>query len=576
MKDDGLEKVAMPERHTTSRAMGACTARLLLCLLSSVLCLPSSGVAFAKDDLTIGITQFPSTFHPNIDAMVAKSYILAMTERPFTAYDASWRLVCMLCTELPTFENGLAKREKTPEGKDGVALTYKIQPGATWGDGVPVTSTDVLFTWKVGREPKSGVDGLELYRRILKIDIVDDKTFVLHVDRVTFDYNAINDLRVLPAHLEEAAFADPAQYRTRTRFDTDTTNPGLYFGPYRITQVSPGAYVALEPNATWYGKKPFFKRIVVKVIENTAALEANLLSGGVDYIAGELGLTLDQALAFEAKHRDQYRYLYKPGLTYEHIDLNLDNAILADLRVRKALAYALDRVTINERLFGGRQPPANSFLSPLDWPYAKDLPGYPYDPKQAAALLDEAGWKRVAGGVRRNAAGATLTLELMSTAGNRIRELVEQVLQSQWKALGIDVRIRNEPARVFFGDTVKKRKFAAMAMYAWVSAPENVPRSTLDSKEIPSEANGWSGQNTTDYKSAEMDRLIDAIEVELDRDKRAALWHRIQEKYLEDLPVIPLFYRADPFIIPTWLEGIVPTGHEDPSTLWVETWRASP
>jgi len=150
------------------------------------------------------------------------------------------------------------------------------------------------------------------------------------------------------------------------------------------------------------------------------------------------------------------------------------------------------------------------------------------------------------------------------------------VLQSQWKALGIDVRIRNEPARVFFGDTVKKRKFAAMAMYAWVSAPENVPRSTLDSKEIPSEANGWSGQNTTGYKSAEMDRLIDAIEVELDRDKRAALWHRIQEKYLADLPVIPLFYRADPFIIPTWLEGVVPTGHEDPSTLWVETWRSSP
>ena len=137
MKDDGLEKVAMPERHTTSRAMGACTARLLLCLLSSLLGLPSSGVAFAKDDLTIGITQFPSTFHPNIDAMVAKSYILAMTERPFTAYDASWRLVCMLCTELPTFENGFAKREKTPQGKDGVALTYKIQPGATWGDGYP-------------------------------------------------------------------------------------------------------------------------------------------------------------------------------------------------------------------------------------------------------------------------------------------------------------------------------------------------------------------------------------------------------------------------------------------------------
>ena len=544
----------------------------VICLLSSVLAAPAA----AKDTLTIGITQFPSTFNPDIDEMVAKSYILAMVERPFTAYDAEWQLVCMLCTELPTFENGLAKRESTPEGKAGVALTYKIQPAAVWGDGVPVTSKDVRFTWQVGREPRSGVSELELYRRILKIDVVDDKTFVLHADRVTFDYNAINDMRVLPEHLEQAAFAEPAQYRTRTRFDTDTTNPGLYFGPYRITQVSPGAFLVLEPNASWYGAKPFFKRIVVKVIENTAALEANLLSGGVDYIAGELGLTLDQALAFEASHRDQYRYIYKPGLTYEHIDLNLDNPILADVRVRKALAFALDRDAINQQLFGGRQPPANSFLSPLDWPYAKDLAGYPYDAKKAARLFEEAGWTMRADGVRGNAKGESLTLELMSTAGNRIRELVEQVLQSQWKALGVDVRIRNEPARVFFGETVKKRRFPAMAMYAWVSAPENVPRSTLHSSEIPNEANGWSGQNVTGYKSAEMDGLIDAIEIELDRDKRRTLWHSIQEIYLEDLPVIPLFYRADPFIIPKWLEGVVPTGHEDPSTLWVETWRSSP
>lgn len=531
--------------------------------------------ASAKDELTIGITQFPSTFHPGIDAMVAKSYILAMAERPFTAYDARWQLVCMLCTELPTFENGLAKREKTPDGKDGLALTYRIQPNATWADGVPVTTKDVLFTWKVGREPKSGVGNLELYRRILAIDALDDKTFVLHGDRVTFDYNAINDFHLLPAHLEEPAFADPAQYRTRTRFDTDSTNPGLYFGPYKITQVSPGAFVVLEPNPRWYGAKPFFKRIVVKVIENTAALEANLLSGGIDYIAGELGLTLDQALAFEAKHRDRYRYVYKPGLTYEHVDLNLDNPILGDPRVRKALAYALDRNAIDERLFGGRQPPASGFVNPLDWVYAKDLPGYPYDAKRAASLLDEAGWTVGAGGARRNAKGEKLSLELMSTAGNRIRELVEQVLQSQWKAVGIETRIRNEPARVFFGETVSRRKFPAFAMYAWVSAPENVPRSTLHSKEIPSAENGWSGQNYTGYRNEEMDRLIDEVEVELDREKRRVLWHRIQEKYIEDLPALPLFYRADPFIVPTWLEGIEPTGHQDPSSLWVETWRST-
>ncbi len=308
-------------------------------LLVLALGLPGSARA-ARDELVIGITQFPSTFNPNIDAMAAKSYILGMARRPFTAYDAKWHLICMLCTELPTLENGKAKIEKQDDGSDGIALTYSIRPEATWGDGTPVTTDDVLFTYEVGRHPDSGVSNAELYRRITAIDRVDAKTFVMHVDRVTFDYNAINDFRLLPAHLERAIFeADPTAYRSRTVFDTGTTNPGLYFGPYRITEVSTGAFVVLEPNPTWWGDKPFFRRIVVKVIENTAALEANLLAGGIDMIAGELGLTIDQALAFAKRHGQDYQIAYKPGLVYEHIDLNLDNPILADRRVRQALIY---------------------------------------------------------------------------------------------------------------------------------------------------------------------------------------------------------------------------------------------
>ncbi len=545
-------------------------------LLAALVALSARPGAAAREELVIGITQFPSTFHPAIDSMLAKSYILAMTRRPLTVYDAEWKLVCMLCVELPTIENGGAVREKTPDGGDGIAITYTIRPGARWGDGTPVTTRDVLFTWKVGRERRSGISNFELYRRILSIDAIDERTFTVHVDRVTFDYNAMNDFEILPAHLEAAAFAEPEAYRNRTLYDTDTTNPGLYYGPYRIVEVASGSHVVLEPNPTWWGPAPHFRRIVVRVIENTAALEANLLSGGVDYVAGELGLTLDQALAFEKRHGKDFRVLYKPGLIYEHIDLNLDNPILADRRVRRALILALDREAISERLFAGRQPVATSPVSPLDWVYADDLPGYPYDPARAKALLEEAGWREIRGGVRYNAEGERLTLELMTTAGNRIRELVEQVLQSMWRQVGIDVRIRNEPARVFFGRTVTQRRFTGLAMYAWISSPENVPRSTLHSEQIPTAENNWAGQNYTGFRNAEMDALIDAIEVELDREKRRALWRRLQEIYLEELPVIPLYFRANAFVLPPWLEGVVPTGHQYPTTLWVESWRAVP
>ncbi len=532
--------------------------------------------AGARDELVIGITQFPSTFNPLIDPMLAKSYILAMARRPITTYDKDWKIVCLLCTELPSIENGQARIEDLPDGGKGMAIDITLRAGATWGDGIPVTTKDVVFAWEVGRHARSGVANRNFFERVRSIEVHDDKRFTAHLDRVYFDYPQRASIDPLPAHLERDAFAEPAEYKNRTRYDRDTTNPGLYYGPYRITEMVSGSHVVLERNASWYGKPPHFRRIVVRVIENTAALEANLRSGSIDYIAGELGLTLDQALAFEQRNRKKYDFKYKAGLIYEHLDLNLDNPILQDRRVRRALILGIDREAINKQLFRGRQPVAHSFVNPLDWVAKPDIAAYRYSPKRAAKLLDQAGWTVKRRGVRHNKAGERLTLSLMTTAGNRSREMVQQVLQSQWKKLGFDVRIRNEPARVFFGQTVTQRRFAGLAMFAWISSPENVPRTTLHSAQVPSAENNYSGQTYTGFKNDEVDSLIDRIELELDREKRRALWHRLQEIYAAELPVLPLYFRANAYILPKWLKGVEPTGHQFTSTLWVEHWRAEP
>jgi peptide/nickel transport system substrate-binding protein len=547
--------------------------RLSLLLVGLVLLATASAAAARPaDELAIGVTQFPSTLHPSIDAMVAKVYVLGMARRPITTYDAAWHLVCMLCTELPSIENGLAVPFDLPDGRRGIRLTYHLRDDARWGDGVPITTDDVLFTDEVGRDPRSGVGDAELYRRILRIEVIDAKTFTLVMDKLDFDYAAIDDFELLPAHLERAAFADPAQYRFRTVYDTDPTNPGLYFGPYRITEVAPGSHIVLERNPSWWGPSPAFRRIVVWTVENTAALEANLLAGGLDMVAGELGFSLDQALAFEKRHRDAFDILYKPSLSYEHIELNLDNPILADERVRQALLYGIDRAAISRQLFAGRQPVAESFVSPLDWVFSDDLHHYAFDPAQARALLEAAGWHGGDGAIRRNAAGVKLSLELATTAGNRVRELIEQVLQSQWRDIGVELRLKNQPARLLFGDSLDKRNFT-MALFAWTSAPEDDPRSTLRSDEIPTPANGWRGQNFSGFHDAEADRLIDTIEVELDRGRRAVLWQRLQALYAEELPALPLFFRADAYVLPKWLKGVTPTGHQYPTTLWIENWR---
>ncbi len=361
--------------------------------------------ARVADELAIAITQYPSTLNPAIDEMAAKSYVLAMARRPLTTYDADWHLVCMLCVTLPSFENGLAQKLDLPGGGTGVRLTYTIQPEARWGDGVPVTTEDVLFSYVVGKDPLTGVAEAELYRRITRIEAKDAKTFTVDLGKLAFDYADLDDFEILPAHLERTAFADASQYRIRTRYDTDPTAPGLYDGPYRITEVAPGSHIVLERNPYWWGAPPFFRRIVVWTIENTAAVEANLLAHGVDMVAGELGLSVNEALAFEQRHGGAFRVIYKPGLIYEHVDLDLDNPILADRRVRQALLDAVDRAAISDALFAGRDPVADSFVPPLDWVYSDAVAHYPFDPAAARALLEAAGWHATGGGIRHNAAG---------------------------------------------------------------------------------------------------------------------------------------------------------------------------
>src|SRR6185503_7686440 len=158
-------------------------------------------------------------------------------------------------------------------------------------------------------------------------------------------------------------------------------------GPYRVAEFVAGSHILLEPNVYWAGPPGKFRRITVRTIENTAALEANLLSGTIDMVAGELGLSLDEGLAFEKRHGAAFRMLFKPGLTFEHVDLSLDRPALSDRRVRQALLYGLDREAISKSLFAGRQPVAASFVNPLDAGHSAETPQYRYDPAMAAKLL---------------------------------------------------------------------------------------------------------------------------------------------------------------------------------------------
>lgn len=543
-------------------------------LLSFVVLRPASGTGQTLD---IGVSQYPATLHPGISQSLAASYINAFVLRPVAAFGPDWELQCMLCTELPSLEAGTARLETYTNDagveREGMAIDFTLKAEARWDDGTPITTRDVLFGHEVGRHPDTGYPAAELIRRIRFIEAHDDKRFTVHIDRPNYRYPLYAPL-LLPEHIERAAFeADPASYRNATAYDRAAGTRGLYNGPYRIVEAATDQYVTFERNPEWWGEPPAFARITVRAIGNTSALEAALLAGQVDMIAGESGLSIDQAIAFEKRHGDRFRVIYQPGLFYEHLEINLDHPALGDLRVRQAMMHALDRKLISDQLFDGRQPVAATSVHPRDWIHTtENVTTYSHDPDRARALLDAAGFTPGPEGIRRNADGEALRFDFTTTAGARMRELVQQVIADQWRKVGIAVTIGNQPARVLFGETVHKRRFE-VAMYAWIASPESVPLTILHSDFIPSAENAWTGQNVQGYRNPEMDALLESIETELDRETRRGLWAELQRLYAAELPALPLFFRARAHVLPPDLTGLTPTGHQYLTPLWVETWR---
>lgn len=566
----------MATTHTRVPAARAIAAALTIIAAAAICSIPfwsTPSWAADKSRLTIGMSQYPATLSPVFESMMAKAYVLAMARRPITVYDQDWRPTCLVCTKLPSLEDGTAVWETAENGDPGIAISYTLNPAAVWGDGTPVTTDDVLLSVEIGQDPQTGALNAELFRRIDKVTVQDDKSFTLHMNKRTCNFENIAGLALLPNHIERPIYeADPQSYRRRTAYDADPTNPGLWFGPYRVARVTVGQSILLERNPSWWGPEPYFDEIEVRAIQNTSALIANLLAGDIDMIAGELGLAADQALGFESRSGDDYQFLYKSGLVYEHIDVNLDNPSLADLRVRQALIRGIDRQAISEQLFQGKQPVAHGNVNPLDKWYDPDVPKYDYDPKKSVELLKEAGWDAGPDGIRVKD-GERLTLTFQTTAENKTRELVQQVIQNQWRAIGVEAVLKNEQPRIFFADTITKRAFDGVVMYAWLSAPESIPFSTLHSSQIPTEENAWQGQNYPGYNSPEMDETIDRLETDCADEDQRVLWSDLQARYARDLPVLPLYFRAEPYVLPKNMTGLRPTGHQYPSSLWVEEWR---
>ncbi len=546
----------------------------ILLALSSSTCKKNSNSASTKEHhkntVTIGVSQEPDSLFMPFKEMMVSEEVARVGTYTLTVFDEHWKLIPWAAKEIPTLANG--KLELFQEGgKTKMRTTWEIRDEFFWPDGKPLIADDFVITHEISKDPLQEIPDRTVTEKIEKMESrgANHKTLVVTWREPFAYYHNYRQHEALPRHIIEPIYRAAPDKLKKNEFGQ---RPALA-GAFTIKEWVPGSYIVAVKNPYARGFiKPHLDEIIWKIIPQTNTLESNLVSGTIDAIS-PVGLDLDQAMQFEKRHGKDFNFFYVPGLVWEHIDFNLDNEILRDKKVRQALAYGANRDGIVKLLFEGRQKMANG-TEPEQSPfYNPDIKKYPFDQARANALLDEAGWKRKETGGIRQKNGKPLQLVLMTTAGTKTRERVEQLLQSQWREIGADIEIKNQPAKVFFGDTLRKRKFTHMALYSWVKDPVALSDTLWRCDYIPRKENNFLGQNMPGFCSPRADAILKSASLELDEKKRAKMGQEIESILAEELPALPLFFRLEVSVTKKGLQNWKPTGILQPETWNAHTWR---
>jgi peptide/nickel transport system substrate-binding protein len=313
----------------------------------------------------------------------------------------------------------------------------------------------------------------------------------------------------------------------------------------------PGDHITYEANPTYYRGKPKVETIVFKIIPDENNAYTQLQAGAIDIYQSAALTQYDQL-----KQMSGVVIHETPSLSYEHLDFNLANPVLADVKVRRAISMAINREEISAKIYKGLYKAAYSDQSPLNTNYYEPAVEKlsAFDPEGAKKVLDEAGWTMGADGFRTKD-GKPLKLGIASTSGRKPRELTEQVMKSYLKAVGINLEINNVPGPKLFGrpDGLLYSGQYDLGLYAWVSNidPNNI--FLWNSKQHPP-----AGQNYTRYSNPEVDKLTEAGNKTVNTAERAKIYKRIQLLLAQDAPMMPLLVWTTLNVVNQRIEGFKP------------------
>ncbi|MCB0198886.1 MAG: peptide ABC transporter substrate-binding protein [Anaerolineae bacterium] len=489
------------------------------------------------------IPEEPASLNQYLAVAAIVRQVADATTGPLATVNENGEFVPVLAAELPTVENGGVS-------EDFLTVTWKLRPDLKWSDGEPLTSDDIKFTWEAASNPDSGAVLSVGFDLIDSIETPDPLTAVIHFKEVNQAYLQQFMFGLLPRHAAGA----PEEMA-----DWDWNRNPVSAGPFVVTDWVAGDTITMERNPNYYLEgQPYLDRLIFKVVPDPGAQMAMMMQGEA------------QVQLWPGAEKDVYDSQVEgvaslqeiPGPWNMAVRFNLSqpfdddpgpeppHPILGDLRVRQALAHALDYDTIVNDVNPGVEPTASPFA--YGW-YACDIERpYEYDVEKAKALLDEAGWvegpdgMRVAQGAMYAEDGTPLVLQLEGYTNFQPLTKLEEFMVESWKAIGADVQIQNDDFSIIFGsyDDGAPRKTGNFDMVIYDARLDLEPQATVanlfHSTAIPGPDN-LAGANYSRWVNADADLAIEAAGSTVDVEARHAAYCDLAELIATELPELHFY-----------------------------------
>ena len=415
----------------------------------------------------------------------------------------------------------LAKNWKV--SKDQKTITFKLKKGLKWQDGEPLTSLDVLFTWKLITNPNTRTPYAADYQLVKKASAPDLLTFkITYEDSYAPALDTWASLHILPKHILENEDIN----------DTFFSRKPIGSSYYKLSDWISGQQVTLEANEVSVSGPPLIKNLISRIIPDTSSQFLELTADNIDLM--NINPIQYQRVFPARKDLQEKIELYKElGNGYTYLGFNLKKAPFDDIRVRQALNYAIDKDEVIKGVLLGLGEAISSPYKPgTRWNNPKLSP-YPYNPSKAIKLLSEAGYTKNNKGILTKD-GKPLKFEII-TNQNKQREMTAVLVQRRLQEIGVQVTIRVIEWASFVNRFIKTGDFDVVVLGWSLSLDPDQYNIWHSSQQGPGQF------NFLGYSNQRVDKLLEIGRKELDINKREKIYHEFSRHLLEDSPIVYLY-----------------------------------